>query len=252
MISVSTKRVCGRCFSGYIENGICNRCHTRGEEKRSFNALPQGAKLYGGRYFIGDVLGIGGFGITYAAWDSQLFTRVAIKELFPDRGFSRLSDRVTVKPDQGQEEYFKHISYRFIEESSLLLGFADQPNIVSVYNAFSENHTVYYVMEFLEGKDLQHLVIETGKLNMQRLYPIVMPILDALEVLHKNNMIHRDIKPANIFITTNGSPKLIDFGSARVCHHNNSCSRYVTDGFAPYEQYVTNGKQGPWIFIPYA
>ena len=168
MSAVSTKTICGRCFSGYIENGVCTSCHAKGEENRNASALPRGARLYGGRYVVGDVLGSGGFGITYAARDVQLSERVAIKELFPDRGFSRTQDKLTVRPDPDQEEYFKHISRRFTEEASMLAKLVGQPNIVSVYNTFSENNTVYYVMEFLEGSDLQHVVVKNGRLSYRR------------------------------------------------------------------------------------
>lgn len=249
MSAVSTKTICGRCFSGYIENGVCTSCHAKCEENRNASALPRGARLYGGRYVVGDVLGSGGFGITYAARDVQLSERVAIKELFPDRGFSRTQDKLTVRPDPDQEEYFKHISRRFTEEASMLAKLVGQPNIVSVYNTFSENNTVYYVMEFLEGSDLQHVVVKNGRLSYNKIMPIIMPILDALEIVHSKNMVHRDIKPANIFITQDGSPRLIDFGSARTYNRDRSYSRYATEGFAPYEQYITDGELGPWTDI---
>lgn len=216
-------------------------------ESGSQVALPSGYLLHQ-QYVIEKTLGQGGFGITYRAFDRKGNRRVAVKELFPTRCVIRDTDEVTVKVVAGKDVDFSHMKKRFLEEAQRLYRFQSSPDIVSVYHLFEENHTAYYVMEYLTGMDLSHYMKQHGRLNWNHLSVFVWMTLKALETLHSSNLIHRDISPDNLFITESGRVVLIDFGSVRSCDAG-GFTTFLKHSFAPMEQYRENGNQGPWTDI---
>ena len=187
------------------------------------------------------MLGIGGFGVTYLAHDNNLKTKVAIKEYLPGDFATRNADH-SVKPKSDRtRESFDWGLKAFVEESRTLATFR-HPNIVRVMRFFEANATAYMVMEFIAGKPLKRTNLDqTGLLR------IIMPLLDGLDTIHQAGYLHRDIKPPNIFIRNDGSPILIDFGSARMkATANKELTAIVSPGFSPLEQYHSQGRQGPW------
>jgi hypothetical protein len=208
------------------------------------NALPRGYALH--EYRIESVLGAGGFGLTYLATDSNLSLRVALKEYLPSDFASRGEDS-TVQPKPGEAaESFQWGLERFMSEAKTLASFR-HPNIVRVMRFFEANRTGYMVMEFVEGKPLPDWIGPRRPLPQQTLQALVAPLLDGLEVIHKAGYLHRDIKPANIFMREDGSPVLLDFGSARELKGGNQeLTAVVSPGYAPLEQYHTQGRQGAW------
>jgi len=201
-------------------------------------------------YRILKVLGSGGFGVTYLARDEQLGKLFAIKEYFPS-DFSFRSG-ATVRARERREDDFAWGKERFIEEARILAGF-DHPNIVKVVRAFDANNTSYMVQEYQSGRDLKQWAAGLDSPPTQKeLDLLIAPLLDALSVVHHNKYLHRDLSPDNIYIRDNGTPVLLDFGSARqaVAQRTETVSAMVKSGFSPAEQYSTKGKgQGPWSDI---
>jgi len=213
------------------------------------NSLDEGYLLHW--YEIIQVIGRGGFGITYLAHDQNLDRNVAIKEFMPEDFATRESDS-TVNPKTGeQKKLYDWGLERFISEARTLAKF-NHPNIVRVLSVFEENNTAYMVMEYAQGKDLSVIYKGTPKFTQDQLLDTFIPILDGLSLVHNAGFIHRDIKPANIYICDNESPLLLDFGSARqsLGGKTRALTSLVTYGYAPYEQYNEGtGKQGPWTDI---
>lgn len=201
-------------------------------------------------YNIERPLGGGGFGITYLARDSNLQLPVAIKEYFP-------SDLVTRGPNQEvqvrgtnpqhQEQYDWGLE-RFLDEARALATFR-HPNIVRVLRYFRENGTAYIVMEYESGLSLKRWVPQNAPLSQRAVLSIVYPVLDGLEAVHKTGFLHRDIKPDNIYVRADGTPVLLDFGAARRVTVDRDMTNIVSPGFAPFEQYHSQGNQGPWTDI---
>lgn len=241
---------CPVCWRGQYTNGVCNSCHhtVTPKSQRRTDALPLFTVLKQ-RYVIGEVLGNGGFGITYSAWDNVQNQRVAIKELFPRKDVCREMDDVTVKVLEGQEDYFKILSTRFVNEAELLLELGKQCDIVSVYDLFHANGTVYYSMEFLDGCDLKTYLSKNGPMPWEVLEPKLLDLLRTLEKLHAKNLIHRDISPDNLFLTKDNKIRLIDFGSVRTYQGNQNFTVFLKQHFAPWEQYKSDSKQGPYTDI---
>lgn len=200
-------------------------------------------------YRIKHVLGKGGFGITYLATDVNLDREVAIKEYLPSEMASRgENNQVHAEPSYFNE--YEDGLKRFIREARTIAKF-DHPNVVKVLNVFEENGTAYMVMAYERGKDLKELLRSTKTLVEDQLLEIIIPILEGLELVHNAGFIHRDIKPGNIMIREDGSPVLIDFGSAHDTKKGTEqVTALVSPGFTPHEQYTGQAdSQGPWTDI---
>lgn len=205
------------------------------------------------RYKIEEVIGAGGFGITYRAWDPLLQSYVAIKEYYPSGIATRSADssKVCVPVGQEQREYHRG-RIRFLKEAQDVARFQSEPNIVSIYDYLEENDTAYMVMEYLHGCTLKQYIREHGgRLDTDHILHICLSVLDALAVVHKAGMIHRDISPENIFICEDLTVKLIDFGAAKQVYLDGEQTMLVVlkPGYAPPEQYAKKDKQGPWTDI---
>ncbi|MGH8120275.1 MAG: serine/threonine protein kinase, partial [Gammaproteobacteria bacterium] len=176
------------------------------------NALKPGFQLHW--YHIQEILGQGGFGITYLAHDTNLNQAVAIKEYLPvDLAVREAAVSVHPVTAERDEEYRWGLE-RFISEAQTLARFR-HPHIIRVLTVFKENNTAYMVMEYEQGRPLHEILKEKKTLPEEELKNIILPILDGLEEVHAENFIHRDIKPANIYIREDQTPVLLDFGSAR-------------------------------------
>src|SRR3954471_2185894 len=227
-------------------------CHGRGSLAMSDNAfpdaLPSQHRLHW--YVIERVLGQGGFGITYLARDTNLDQPVAIKEYLPVEVATRRTDATVAARTEEQQERYRWGLERFIREARTLARF-DHPNIVRVLSVFELNSTAYMVMRFEEGETLAALLDQRHSLGEADLSRVLLPILDGLELVHNAGFIHRDIKPDNILIRSDGTPVLLDFGSARYAAGlSRTVTILVAPGYAPFEQYYSSGEnQGPWTDI---
>lgn len=252
---------CYNCFREKTSGEqVCPYCgyNSAYDIERYPHALPQGTIL-NGKYIIGRVLGQGGFGITYLAaeWKSGISNGlaenlVAIKEFFPETLASR-SNAVLVSTFGGSKDAdFAYGKTAFEDEANTLANLDGIPNIVRVYEAFQENNTAYFAMEYVRGNSLEERISAYGeKIAWEEASKILTPVMEALCAVHKSGVIHRDIKPENIVIGANNVVKLLDFGAARysVGEKTHSLTVLLTPGFAPKEQYFRNGKQGPWTDV---
>ena len=202
---------------------------------------------------ITSTLGEGGFSIVYAADDLQLKRGVAIKEYIPTSLAGRdTSSTVRLRSEQNRDTFDAGL-HGFINESRLLAQFK-HPALVEVLQFWEENETAYMVMPHYHGKTLRWVLRNLGKRCDERwLRGIIAPVLDVLEMLHANNVFHRDIAPDNILIKSDGTPVLLDLGSAReiVTGLQKVITVVVKPGYAPIEQYSSDFSlpQGPWTDI---
>lgn len=242
-----TMNTCTACWQGTYIGNVCSHCHHKKttESERRSDALPL-MSCQNDRYFIGEVLGKGGFGITYSAWDHVMDRRVALKELFPNKSVCRGEDGQTVEVQDGDDIYFSAVKKKYEDEAGLLKLLGGDCGVVQVYDLFHYNNTVYYAMEYLEGCDLNAYRMQHGRLAWKFLEPIMNELLNTLGVLHKQNLIHRDISPDNIFLTKEQKVRLIDFGSARTYHGIHNFTVHIKASFSPLEQLKSDGNQGPW------
>ena len=244
--------ICPICFGTAGAGGLCPRCSMLPQKARYPFTLPLRSTL-NGRYLIGPSLGVGGFGITYRAWDLKTSSCVAIKEFFPKGYTTRTPDGRGVAVTDAKYLYqFKHWMSAFVQEAQILTSIKSMPGIVKLLGFFQQNNTAYIVMEYLDGMTLRHYLNVRGKrIPPKETLSVMRPVLDSLFLLHQNGIIHKDISPENIIIVRNKYVKLIDFGAASVLK-NNVAKPYIVlkPGYSPAELYTADtAVQGPWSDI---
>ena len=214
---------------------------------------PPGALVPGVRlaeFEIERVLGVGGFGIVYLAFDHVLHRRVAIKEYMPAALAARARDATVTVHSGAQAATFAAGLQSFITEARLLARF-DHPALVKVHRFWEANGTAYMVMPWYAGRPLNEISADMAQPPDEAwLRRLVDPLLEALELLHRDGVYHRDISPDNILLLPDGSPVLLDFGSARkvIGDRTQMLTAVLKPKFAPVEQYadVPGMRQGPW------
>lgn len=217
--------------------------------KRKYDGLPAGTVV--DQYRIEHILGGGGFGIVYLATACEGNQRVVVKEYMPGKLARRLRGSTITPRREKDAERFNRGRKLFIQEARTLATLK-HPNIVNVTNFFQANGTVYMVMEFQRGENLQNYLRSRGGRRSERfLRTVFPPLLEALHFIHSRNILHLDIKPGNIHIRPGGKPLLLDFGAVHefpLGRHQQIC-HIITPGYSPIEQYRHDGYIGPWTDI---
>ncbi|MBO5272360.1 MAG: serine/threonine protein kinase [Muribaculaceae bacterium] len=203
------------------------------------------------RYRIERYISSGGFANTYEAFDTRLEKRVAIKELFIEGVCNRASDGHTVMVGvptnarifAGQKQKFK--------KEALRLSSCSHHNIVSVYDVFEENDTIYYAMEFIEGKSLESFARPLSEAVVRK---YLSQVIEALKHVHAKNILHLDLKPGNIMIDATDNVKIIDFGASKIVDSegnfkSTTSQMAYTPGYAPLEQINGGANVGPYSDI---
>ena len=234
------------------EYDICPYCgyETGTPPKEAYHMSP-GTSL-AGRYLIGQVLGFGGFGVTYIGWDQVLLRKVAVKEYLPGEFSTRIPGQTQITTYGGERsEQFSSGLGKFLEEAKVLAKLEAANGVVRIYDSFQENNTAYIIMEYLEGRTLKAYLEQNKKLSVEEAKDILHPVITALKEVHAMGIIHRDIAPDNIFLTNDGKVKLLDFGASRFAttSHSKSLSVIIKQGYAPVEQYRSRGDQGTWTDV---
>jgi serine/threonine protein kinase len=214
--------------------------------------LKPSIKLNNGNYEILDQLGDpGGFGITYLGYDVGLKSKVAIKEYFP-RTYANRDANMTIVPTASKEhkDNFKWGYDAFKKEAQTIANLPKHPNVIDVKNLFEENGTVYFVMSYAKGVDLECYLQDNHPMSQKEIEDILYPFLEGVKHIHKYNILHRDIKLANVLITEEKQPILIDFGTARneLNQRFKKMTAVYTEGYAALEQH-TQSKEGPYTDI---
>lgn len=243
--------ICPKCFQHNILGGVCPGCGFVPEAEEPMPlALPYYSQL-NNRYLTGKVLGIGGFGITYTAYDGKDKRLCCIKEYCPTEYVAgRDSEhRLLCRKEDLREEY-EDGKEHFLAEAEILGELRSNITVVDAWDCFEQNETVYYVMELLKGENLHeyrknHDIVNVKAIALQML----LTIGKALGSIHRYGLLHGDVSPENIIITEKGDIKLIDFGTARAITksvQSKSGKIYLKPSYAPPELYSTQALQGPW------
>jgi len=212
------------------------------------DALAPGTRL--DEFEVIRLLGAGGFGVVYLAFDTLLQRHVAIKEYLPTALAGRGAGASVSVRSPAHAETFAMGLESFLNEARLLASF-DHPALVKVYRFWRANATAYMVMPFYPGHTLKEVRRGmSASPDEAWLRAIVEPLLGALELLHREGVYHRDIAPDNILLLPDGRPVLLDFGAARrvIGNRTQSLTTVLKPNFSPVEQFadVASMRQGPW------
>ncbi len=236
--------------------GTCGSCgydNTAGPAGQPAHALPCGTVL-AGHYLTGCVIGQGGFGITYMAWNLALETPVCIKEYFPAGAAVRSLNRngLVLWGSGENAEQLKTRRESFVKEARKAARLSDLGSIVKVWDVFYENETAYIVMNYIAGETLKNYLVRRGRvLEEERCLKLLLPVMRDLDQVHSRGIIHRDIKPDNLMLTPEGNVILLDLGAAKDLSSGSGQSSFLvaSQGFTPLEQYNRNGRIGSWTDV---
>jgi len=237
---------------------VCPECgRAYGSVNAETFALKPGTILEG-KYLVGEMLGQGGFGITYIGFDLLLEQKVAIKEYYPMStgmvsrdGHSTVVWSSAMMGKTGTQKGFDS----FLKEARKMAKLGGIPGVVGVKSVFIQNETAYIVMDFIEGETLLKKLQKNGPMDFDSCVKLMTPIMQALAEVHEHGIIHRDISPDNIMVRPDGKLILLDLGAAKDLDIQGndgsvqSSQMVAKHGFSPIEQYSKSGKVGPWTDI---
>lgn len=258
---VDPNRLCMGCMELLENTSVpCPKCgFSLKDYQQPENGMPP-YEILNGKYLVGKVIGIGGFGITYIGWDFYQSKKVCIKEYFP-KGVAKREQTTTYSTEYStySMDVFtvntKKAAYLgglkgYIKEAETLSKFYGMPGIVSVRDFFYGNKTAYIVMEYIDGINFRQFAKSSGGvLQSYILFELLKDVIKALNSVHKAGVIHWDISPDNIMLNDKFKAKLIDFGAAKHSGAGQETSIFLKHGYAPIEQYDRNGNQGPWTDV---
>jgi serine/threonine protein kinase len=216
------------------------------------DALPVGTRL--GEFEILALLGVGGFGMVYRAFDHSLRRSVAIKEYMPSALAGRAQGQSLWVRTSSDEQTFQAGLASFVSEARLLAQF-DHPSLVKVFRFWEANNTAYMVMPLYVGMTFKQARAQMSAPPSEAwLRKVLWSVLSALRVLHGSQTLHRDISPDNIFLQDAGPPVLLDLGAARhaISDNERQHTAVLKVNYAPIEQYADGAggdaglPQGPW------
>ncbi len=221
------------------------------QEPNDDHTLPTGYRL--DEFEIIRVLGEGGFGIAYLAFDHSLRQQRVIKEFLPGQiaRRDRSGFRITALTGAENSDIFNEGLQSFISEARLLASL-DHPNVVRVYRCLEANGTAYLVMHYYEGQTLKQRLkaMSRNRPDADWVIRLLVQLLHGLQLVHAQGILHRDIKPDNIYLLADDRPVLIDFGAARrlIGGRTKALTGVITEGYSPIEQYTGDGglQEGPW------
>lgn len=213
----------------------------------SERGLKPGTTIYDG-YVVKDVLGEGGFGITYLAVEQDGGRQFAVKEYFPLQLAVRQRENGELSVAAGDRAEYERGKARFINEAAILKEFRYLQGIVRVWDYFEANHTAYIVMDYIDGVTLREYISSHGSMDYAELMEMLSPILKSLVTLHRHGVIHRDISPDNLMIGMDNQMYLIDFGAAKEVGRKTT-TVLLKAGYAPPEQYLHDGALGAWTDV---
>ena len=252
-------RRCMRCMHELAaDQKFCPECgRPYGSVNTESFALKPGTIL-DGKYLVGEMLGQGGFGITYIGFDLLLEQKVAIKEYFPmSTGMVSRENRSMVvwstamMGKTGTQKGFDS----FLKEARKMAKLGGIPGVVGVKSVFIQNETAYIVMDFIEGETLLKKLQREGPMPFDTCLSLLTPIIQALAEVHEHGIIHRDISPDNIMVRPDGRLILLDLGAAKDLDiqgkdgNVQSSQMVAKQGFSPIEQYQRNASIGPWTDV---
>lgn len=246
-------KLCMGCMES-IEDSLttCPHCGYNETTLRQESYYLDPGTIVGGKYIVGKVLGYSGYTVTYLGMDAELNRKIMVKEYLPS-DFSTRSEgekEVTIYSGDALEQFEQGLT-TFLNEANRIQHLENIPGIAKVYNCVAENDTGYVISEYLEGHTLKEVLDSGRNFTPQEAKNIISQILEGLRLVHPLDVIHCDIAPETIMITNTGEIKLLDFGATRYVTTANSKSLAIIlkQGYAPEEQYRSQGERGPWTDV---
>lgn len=231
---------------------VCPHCGFNERELKQEAYYLTPGTVVGGKYIIGRALSYAGYTVTYIGMDAENNRRVLVKEYLPN-DFSTRSEgdkEVTIYSGDAKEQFEEGLT-TFLNEANRIQQLGKPQGIMQVYDCVAENDTGYVISEYLEGQTLAQMLEGGKKFSPQEAKEFICEILEGLRRVHPLDVVHCDIAPETILVTRTGEIKLLDFGATRYVTTANSKSLAIIlkQGYAPEEQYRSQGVRGPWTDV---
>ena len=230
-----------RCFGcmNTLDGSVCRICGLNNADPAHLKeAFLKPGSVVGGRYYTGLSIDRNGEGITYIAFDTNIQTRVRLREFFPGSLCHREGDHKTVRVNPGCEIQYKALMTDFAELSRQLIGITASNSLLKAKDIFADNGTLYVVYEDVSGVTLtRYLMDNAGELSWEETENLFLPLLYTVKLLNANGIVHRGISPDNILVTDSRELKLKGVCTSAVRAINTEIRSELFAGYAAPEQY---------------
>ena len=244
---------CWNCMEDLGERDCCPNCGFDPEKQENAAFALRPNTILHGKYLVGNVLGQGGYGITYIGLDLALELKVAIKEYYPAGKAMRNNEKGNAlywRKSDSPEESWRNGCIQFLSEARKMARINSIPEIVSVRDTFEENNTAYIVMDYVPGMTMKEYLKKNGLLTFEECVKLLSPVIDGLDKVHRQGLIHRDISPDNLMLTPEKKVYLLDLGAAKDMKDKIGGDVSASKrGFSPIEQDTSTGSIGPWTDV---
>lgn len=246
---MSDKKICSWCLGAlHGDEHICPHCGYDGSQKNPVGALPLGVCV-AGRYRIGRYLRIDGEGATYLAYDQKVERAVLVKEYLPATLCLPREKGLEVLPKPGSEVLFKTALYDFGDLYATMMRYQNAPVFVQVYDVAKDNGTLYAVKEYVRSKTLVEYLNTAGYMDFHQAFDMLLPVFQALETLHSNNLLHRGVSPENILVDKRGKVRLNGIATQALRTNGSELKSSLYKGYSAPEQYEITCYQGEFTDV---
>lgn len=248
---INSDNLCMSCMREIGSEKLCPYCGFHADSQQNSNYLPVRTVL-GNRYLVGKLLEYNGDGATYIGLDLTTRETVNIREYFPKGVASRDPKTLMVSPAEGKERIYNENMQSFTELWRKLMRLNGLSALLRVLNIIEGGGTCYTITENIDGVTLrEHLLTNNsaGYISWERARPMLMPVLQTLGTLHGAGIVHRGISPNTLIVASDGKVRITGFSISAARSAHTDLEDELFSGYAAFEQYGFNGRQGPWTDI---
>lgn len=247
---INSDNLCMSCMRDIGTQKECPHCGFHTDSQQIAPYLPIRTVL-GNRYLVGKLLEYNGDGATYMGLDLSTRAPVNIREFFPIGVAARDPKLLTVNPEEGKEDIYRDFLQSFIEMWRKIMRLSGLSALVKVQDVLEGNGTCYVVTENINGVTLREYLLKNnlGYISWECARPLLMPVLSTLGTLHSSGIIHRGISPSTLIVANDGKIRITGFSISQVRSARSELKSQLFQGYAAFEQYGFDGRQGPWTDI---
>ncbi len=247
---INSDNLCMSCMKEIGDLKQCPHCGFHSDSPQIAPYLPIRTVL-GNRYLVGKLLEFNGDGATYMGLDLSTRTSVNIREFFPEGLAIRDPKTLTVSAPEEHTTLFNECLHSFVEMWRKLMRLSGLSALIKVQDVLEGNGTCYAVTENIDGLSLREYLLRNnvGYISWEKARPLLMPVLSTLGTLHSSGIVHRGISPSTLIVATDGKIRITGFSISQVRSARSELKTQLYNGYAAFEQYGFDGRQGAWTDI---
>ncbi len=247
---INSDNLCMSCMKEIGTLKQCPHCGFHVDSPQIAPYLPIRTVL-GNRYIVGKLLDYNGDGATYMGLDLTTRSAVNIREFFPDNLATRDTKTLSIHPHEDQFILFNECLHSFVEMWRKLMRLSGLSALIKVHDVLEGNGTCYAITENVDGITLREYLLRNsgGYISWEKARPLLMPVLSTLGTLHSSGIVHRAISPSTLVVAADGKIRITGFSISQVRSAKSELKSQLYTGYAAFEQYGFDGRQGAWTDI---